>query len=337
MSTIHDDILTCARDWRSAGKGVALATVVRTWGSSPRPVGSHLAVNNAGEFVGSVSGGCVEGAVITEAGAVIADGKPRLLEFGVSDEQAWEVGLACGGQIHVYLESLAAAAWLDTLGAARTARRAAALVTRLGDGAKCYWEEGRFSGDLVLPAAAQQEVAQRIVANRSGALEADDGLFVRIYSPSARLLVVGAVHITQALAPMAALAGLDVTVIDPRSAFASRERFPGVTLCAEWPDQAMAELKPDVMTAVVTLTHDPKLDDPALVAALDSPAFYVGALGSRRTHAKRLERLRERGIDDDALARIHSPIGLDLGGRLPAEIAVSILAEVVQTRYRRPA
>lgn len=311
-----------------------MATVVRTWGSSPRPVGSHLVVDDSGRFAGSVSGGCVEGAVVEEAHRVIADGKPRLLEFGISDAQAWEVGLTCGGQIRVYLQNLDRVAWLAALNQACTTRRTAAVVTRLSDGIHAYWEEGRYHGALELPMVVQRELVQRIATQSSGVLDSEEDLFLRVYSPPARLLVVGAAHIAQALAPMAALAGLDVTVIDPRSAFASNARFPGLVLCTDWPDKAMAELQPDSMTAVVALAHDPKIDDPALIAALDSSAFYVGALGSRRTHMKRLDRLREKGIEEIALTRIHSPVGLDLGGRQPAEIAVSILAEVLRTRYR---
>jgi len=328
------DILALANHWRSVGKGVALATVVRTWGSSPRPVGSHLAVQDNGSFAGSVSGGCVEGEVIRAARDAIADGQQRLLEFGVSNEQAWDVGLACGGRILVQVQSLADATWLAPLQAARTARRSVALVTRLADGIQCLWEGGRCDGELKPPADVTQKVADRVAADRSGTLEADEKLFVRVYAPAPRLLVVGAVHITQTLAPMAAMAGFDVTVIDPRRAFASQERFPEVAVRDEWPDQAIAQLQPDAATAVVTLSHDPKLDNPALAAALISPAFYIGALGSRRTHAKRLENLRAEGFDDATLARIHAPVGLDLGARLPAEIAVSILAQILQTRYR---
>jgi len=222
---------------------------------------------------------------------------------------------------------------LEALVAAAAARRAAASVTRLADGCQALWLDGGFSGELDLPDAVRAEVASRIVGAYSGPLAADDGLFLRVYAPAPRLLAVGAVHIAQALAPMAALAGFDVTIIDPRRAFANAERFPGVRLLEAWPDAAMAELKPDAMTAVATLTHDPKLDDPALLAALASPAFYVGALGSTRTHARRCERLRAEGCAQTALARIHAPIGLDLGGRMPGEIAVAILAQALQARY----
>ncbi|CAB1369286.1 XdhC family protein [Denitratisoma oestradiolicum] len=332
MASDHDDILRQLRAWQQAGQGTALATVVRTWGSSPRPVGSHLAVEVGGGFVGSVSGGCIEGAVIGEAKALMADGRSRLLEFGVSDEQAWEVGLACGGRVQVLVQGLAGSL-LDALLAARMDNRPVALVTRLSDGCQCLVEAGIAKGDLVLDDRLLAAVSARLQGEQSGLLEADENLFVRVYLGAPRLLIVGAVHIAQSLAPMARLAGYEVTVIDPRRAFASPERFPGVYLSDEWPDEALARLAPDARTAVVTLSHDPKLDDPALIAALNSPAFYIGALGSTRTHAKRVARLTDEGLGEQ-LARIHAPVGLDLGGRAPAEIAVSVLAQIIRCRYR---
>ena len=333
MASERDDILDRAHTWHTAGLGVALATVVRTWGSSPRPVGSHMAVCADGAFAGSVSGGCIEGAVIQEAQAAIDDGQPRLLEFGISDEQAWEVGLACGGRVQVFVEQLTHSQLFPRLMALRAAQRPAATVTRLADGVQALVEADAVGGDLPLAAADVDRVRAGFAGGRSEVLDEAGTLFARVYAPAQRLLIVGAVHISQALAPMAAMAGFDVTVIDPRRAFASTERFPGVTLLDEWPDDAMQRLAPDSQTAVVTLTHDPKLDDPALAAALASPAFYIGALGSSRTHAKRVARLTEQGLADQ-LARIHAPVGLDLGGRYPVEIAVAILAQIIQTRYR---
>jgi xanthine dehydrogenase accessory factor len=225
------------------------------------------------------------------------------------------------------------AAFFAGLCAARATKRPIAVVTRLADGRQALIGAGAALGNLNLSPALVAEVRDRHLAtDRSGLLAGEEGLFVRVYSPTPRLLLVGAVHIAQALAPMAPAAGFQVTIIDPRRAFASSERFPGIDVNADWPDEAMAQLAPDAKTAVVTLTHDPKLDDPALAAALDSPAFYIGALGSSRTHAQRLARLREAGYGEQ-LARIHAPVGLDLGGRTPGEIAVAILAQVIQARY----
>lgn len=331
MASELDDILDRAQAWRAAGQGVALATVVRTWGSSPRPVGSHLAVNSDGEFAGSVSGGCIEGAVIQEAQTTIADSKPRLLEFGVSDERAWEVGLACGGRVQVFVERLDAG--FDRLMTARAMRQPVARVTRLADGATTQVDTDTEAGDLVLAGEIASRVRQRFTSGASGMLDEPGTLFARVYAPPPRLLIVGAVHIAQALAPMAAMAGYAITIIDPRRAFASAERFPGVELTDEWPDEAMRRLAPDAQTAVITLTHDPKLDDAALAVALASPAFYIGSLGSSRTHAKRVERLSELGLAEQ-IGRIHAPVGLDLGGRYPSEIAVSILAEIIRIRYK---
>jgi len=332
MTDVRQDSIDELANWLHSGKGAVLATVVRTWGSSPRPVGSHLAINEDGNFVGSASGGCIEGAVVGEALEVIDDGQPRKLEFGVSDDQAWEVGLSCGGAIHVYVQPVVEAT-LERLLADREQKRPVALVTRLSDASHCLVYDTDTSGELSLTDAQSAEAQTLLRAGRSALLQENDGpLFVRSYVPPARMVIVGAVHIAQALAPMAALAGYEVTVVDPRSAFGRAERFPDVTLSNDWPDEALEALHLDSQTAVVTLSHAPKIDDPALSVALNSPAFYIGSLGSTRTHAKRVDRLTEAGLGEK-LPRIHAPVGLKLGGRAPAEIAVSILAQVIQARY----
>lgn len=221
----------------------------------------------------------------------------------------------------------------ERLLAARATGRPAAVATRLPDGAQALVDEEEVSGDLALSAAHLDEIRRRLFADRSGALESDAAIFVRCHALPPRLIVVGAVHITQALAPIAAMAGYEVFVVDPRRAFATAERLPGVTISTEWPDKAIARIGMDARSALVTLSHDPKLDDPALVAALRSRAFYIGALGSTRTHAKRVARLTEAGLGD-AVGRIRAPIGLDLGGRAPVEIAIAIVAQLIQARYR---
>jgi xanthine dehydrogenase accessory factor len=222
---------------------------------------------------------------------------------------------------------------LDRLVAAASGRAPVAVVTRLSDGAQALVDREVLCGDLELDSELVAAVGRSVRQERSGALPQHEDLFVRVYAGPPRLLVVGAVHIAVALAPMAALAGFEVTVIDPRTAFANAERLPHVTLTNEWPDEAMARLAPDARTAVVTLTHDPKLDDPALIAALNSPAFYIGSLGSTRTHAQRVQRLTQLGLGD-RVGRIHAPVGLALGGRSPAEIALATVAQIVQERYR---
>ena len=222
---------------------------------------------------------------------------------------------------------------LARLVTAHAARRPVALVTRLSEGTQVLIDADDAIGELELDTAQHDALRTRLASGQSGPLDAAGDIFARIYAPAPRLVIVGAVHIAQALAPMATMAGYEVTIIDPRSAFATAQRFPGIVMNDGWPDEAMTRLAPDTQTAVVTLTHDPKLDDPALAAALVSPAFYIGALGSRRTHEKRLARLRDRGLEAQ-LDRIHAPVGLDLGGRFPTEIAVAILAEIIRVRYK---
>ncbi|MGH6947043.1 MAG: XdhC family protein [Kiloniellales bacterium] len=220
----------------------------------------------------------------------------------------------------------------EKLQAARAAKRPVAVVTRLADGQQALVEGGQKPfGELALDARQLAAAETALVEDRSGLLpEPDQGLFLQVFNPPLRLFLVGAVHISQALAPLAALAGYEVTVIDPRRAWATESRFPGIALVDEWPDEGLKTLKPDRRSAIVTLTHDPKLDDPALLVALPSPAFYVGALGSKRTHAKRIERLKAEGLDDASMARIHGPVGLAIGAKSPAEIAISILAQMTQ-------
>lgn len=225
---------------------------------------------------------------------------------------------------------------VTALQAARLKRHAVVLATRLSDAAETlvYPEraEGVFAGDAALLAAARRAMA----IGRSETVELDgQRIFLNVYVPPARLIIVGAVHIAQSLAPMASLMDFDVTVIDPRRAFATDSRFPGVKVMQDWADEAFEKIGLDTSTAVVTLTHDPKLDDPALESALKSDVFYVGALGSRKTHGKRRERLTEAGITDEQFARIHGPVGLNIGAKSPAEIAVSILGQIVEVRARR--
>ncbi len=296
-------LLDAARAWRARGHGVAIATVIETWGSAPRRVGAHLVVRDDGLFEGSVSGGCVEGDVITAAQDLIAAGGWKRLDYGVADAQAWEVGLACGGRIAVLVQAVAEGAFapelLDRIAAARDAGLTLTLTTDLETG-------------------TTHAVGSPV-----------ESAFTRIYPPPLRLAVIGAVHIAQALVPFARALGYDVTVIDPRGLFAAGPRFEGLSVDGRWPDEALAAWRPNAASAVVALTHDPKLDDVALAAALRSEAFYIAALGSRKNHAGRLERLRAEGFDDATLARVRGPAGLDIGASGPAEIALSVAAQMV--------
>jgi len=330
-ANLDAEVLAQAARWSQEGQPVALATVIRTWGSAPRRAGSHMALTGDGRFVGSVSGGCVENAVLHEAEEVLSDGRAKRLEYGVTDDQAWEVGLACGGTVVVFLERVEPDNnWLLPLGAAIDGRRAVVSATRLRDGEHtlCYPLEA--PGQCAFPG---DEVQRILHLDQAAVLEDESGdeVFLRPHNPPARLLVIGAVHIAQPLSRFAAQAGFAVTVVDPREAYAAEDRFPGVDLDRRWPAEALAALEPDHRTALVTLTHDPKLDDPALRFVLGTGAFYIGALGSRKTQAKRIDRLRAAGFDEETLARIHGPAGLPIGARTPGEIALSILSEVVAT------
>lgn len=294
-----DRILDAADAWR--GQPMAIATVVSTWGSAPRPRGSHMLVTTDGRFEGSVSGGCVEGEILAAAEDAIAGAGPRVLNFGVEDAAAWEVGLPCGGEIAVLVQPVGANGFDP------------ALFDRI--------REARAEGhNLPIGTDLKQGIS------REGA---EDAQFVNSYPPPRRLLIVGAVQIAQSLAQLAVTLGIVPVVIDPRGRFLTDERFPGVERDDRWPDEAVSSRRPDAATAVVTLSHDTKIDDPALIAALGSPAAYVAALGSRRSHAARLDRLRAAGVAEEALARIDGPAGLDIGALGPAEIALSIASAMI--------
>ena len=315
MQNQSENIPALALHWHRAGRGAVLVTVVETWGSAPRRAGSQMVVDGAGGMRGSVSGGCVEGAVVLEAVAALAAGQARLLTYGVSDQDAFAVGLACGGTVRLLLQPVGAVLSEAVL-AALVGQGAVALVTDLAT----------FEAALV-PAGADAAVDARLLSDRSGV---DEGRFIAVQNPALRLVVVGAVQIAQALLPMARACGYGVTLIDPRTTFGGAERFPGEAIVEDWPDAALAALRPDARTAVVTLSHDAKLDDAAIGYALRSPVFYLGCLGSRRTHVLRLERLAAQGFAPEELARIHAPAGLDIGAASPAEIALSVLAEITQ-------
>jgi xanthine dehydrogenase accessory factor len=330
MSAGDPSIIPRALAWRAEGRSVALATVIQTWGSAPQPVGSQLAIDGQGNFSGSVSGGCVEGEVIAEAAEVLSSGRPKVLQFGVEDKIAWKAGLACGGTIRIFVEPLAGggrddAGVLHRLADDIAARRKAVLVTDLATGARSLAHGPDDLGQELAPA-----VAEAFRQNRSVAVPGSKGeVFINIFVPTTRLVVIGAVHVAQALAPMARALGYDVVIVDPRAAFATEERLGDVRAVQDWPDEALPRLGLDAATAVVVLSHDAKLDDAALISALSSNAFYVGALGSRKTHAGRVERLQQAGLAATDIARIHAPIGLDIGAQGASEIALSIIAEIV--------
>jgi xanthine dehydrogenase accessory factor len=350
------DVLAALAAARARGGRAALATVVRTWQSAPRPPGAALVVTDTGEVAGSVSGGCVEGAVVTLGQEVIEDGRPRLETYGVSDDQAFAVGLTCGGIVEVLVERVDDATWPHLDGVVDRVRRdepvAIATVVR-GEGSVgrhlVVHADGTDGGlgSAGLDAAVGSDARTMLAAGTTGVRQygadgdrtsTDVDVLVVSLVPPPRLLVLGATDLARALAGVGRLLGFRVAVCDARPVFATAMRFPDADeVVVDWPhrwlERLLAEGRIDERTAVAVLTHDPKFDVPALAVALRSPAGYVGALGSRRTHADRVVRLREAGLADDELARLHAPIGLDLGGRAPEETAVAIAAEIVQSRW----
>ncbi|MBE0684053.1 MAG: XdhC family protein [Anaerolineales bacterium] len=339
------DILPDLIRWQKEGIPIALATVVQTWGSSPRSAGSKMAVTLAGKMTGSVSGGCVENAVAEAGMQSLKTNRPQLLHFGVVDETAWEVGLACGGSIDIFVQPLETdfvnklhSIFLDEIPFVH------AIIIRGPDdllGREMLIAEGRITfgsignqWDNAVLTVGMQALSQG--NSRRVSLSETVEVFFDVVSPPPTLIMVGGVHIAIALAALAKTLGFRTILVDPRKAWGSEERFPHVDmLIQDWVDDAFAKIRITRSTAIAMLTHDPKLDDPALKIALTSPAFYVGALGSKTTNAKRRERLLNDSLSESELSRLHAPIGLDIGASTPEEIALSIMSEVVKT-HRKP-
>ncbi|MDQ2934157.1 MAG: XdhC family protein [Chloroflexota bacterium] len=323
-----DEALTALRAWRAEGVPVALATVTNIVGSAPRALGAKLAVAADGRIAGSVSGGCVEGDVIEAALQVLADGSPRLRHYGISDEMALEVGLMCGGEIDVFIEALdrASGGILSELVEQVEAHVAVARVVAFDQGTIAAVTAEAVIGTPSVAVAAREALA----AGESRSLAAG---FMDVILPPPRLWVVGAGHVAEHLVAFSERAGFAPIVVDPRRLFAEQPRFSGVDVLRTWPDRAFSQRGLRPSDFVVVLSHDPKVDEPGLCAALSADIAYVGAIGSRRAQADRADRLARAGIGPERLARLHAPIGLDLGGRSPAEIALAIMAELVSVRY----
>jgi xanthine dehydrogenase accessory factor len=338
------DLLSDYDRLAAQGRPLGRAVVTSVWGSAPRPEGSSMLATADGVMAGSVSGGCVEGATATEIGEAIGRGTPKLVTFGVSHERAWEVGLACGGTIKVFVEP---AVRPEVLAAARGpgGEVVATVVEGPGTGGTLrIFEDGRTEGSLgaAIPAAAVRDAALDALRHEASAtLPVETGagaasVFLEVYPRQPRLVVFGGVHIAVALVPLARALGYRTIVADGRPAFLTRERFPNADqLILAWPEAAFEQIGLDASCYVCILSHDPKFDEPALQLALRSPARYIGAIGSRKTQASRREWLRSSGFDDAEIARVHGPIGLDLGGRQPAETALAILAQMTAVRYGR--
>jgi xanthine dehydrogenase accessory factor len=328
MRDIVDGLLA----WRASGTEFALATVVSTWRSAPRQPGAAMAVNASGDVIGSVSGGCVEGAVYTAAQEVLQTGKSQTHTYGVSDGDAFEVGLTCGGTIEVMIQPSAALSGVDEVLAAIAAGRPVATVT-VPDAQLVVWPshvEGTL-GDDELDRQAAQQAAGLLAHGRSAIVQAcEREVFVQSYAAPARMIVFGAIDFASAVARIGKFLGYRVTVCDARGVFATPARFPDADeIVVEWPHRYLESTDVDERTVLCVLTHDPKFDIPLLRVALHTPARYIGAMGSRRTCEDRLAQLRDAGVSEAALSRLRAPIGLDLGARTPEETAVAIAAEIV--------
>jgi xanthine dehydrogenase accessory factor len=336
------DLLPRIEEWQVAGERVARATVIRVIGSAPRPVGARMIVSSGGRRAGSVSGGCVETTVYEELMEVLAGGPPRKLHFGITEDMIWDVGLACGGTIDVFCQELdpalvaavgdhlesGAPFALATVIAGKQSLGQTALVTR----------EGTVLGldDARVVATAQEMLVARAGAGAVHQVTPEIEVFVEPFLPPPVLVIIGGVHVAIPLTRFAKELGFYAIVADPRAKFANRERFPEADeVLLEWPDEALAHLEVDDATYIVLLTHDPKIDEPTLAAALKTEAAYIGAIGSRKTHAERFERMAQWGVTAQELRRVYAPIGLDLGGRTPEETALAIIAEVVAAKNGR--
>jgi xanthine dehydrogenase accessory factor len=341
------EVMTEIDAWRQQGKKVALATVVKAYGSAPRPAGAKMAIAETADFVGSVSGGCVELAVIEEALEVLKTGRPKLVAYGITQDMLWEVGLACGGIIHVFVEPYDAALEIFEALKARVEAQAPAVAATVVRSENFLGRKAVvLDGGSVFGSLGDPELDRQAVADALGALEAERPevktyrlgdqeveVFYDPYPAPPKLVILGGVHTAIPLAKMAGEVGFRVIVADPRAKFANRERFPTADeILVAWPEEALARVGVDRSTYIAILTHDPKIDEPALRAALNSPARYIGAIGARKTHAERVEKLRSWGFSDEQISRIYAPIGLNIGAVTPEEIAVSILAEIIAVR-----
>ena len=313
-----DDIITPTCDWLKNNQKVALATVISTWGSSPRPVGGQMAINDEGEIIGSVSGGCVEGAVINEALNSINDRKLRIKDYGISNDMAWEVGLACGGELKILIQPLEKNdEIIFEIAKNIKDRKDVTLITNCNDGVRKII----YENNLDFP--------------EKSSFNKEKNVFFHLITPKQMLFIVGAVHIAQSLTKMAESCGYEVILIDPREHFANKKRFPDCKIINDWPDNALNSFQLNKTCHLVTLTHDPKIDDVALRVALKSKFGYIGSLGSIKTHQKRIERLEEEGFEKKLISQIHGPLGLDISSKTPQEISISILAELIQFRRKK--
>ncbi len=310
--------------WLNNKKEVAIANVIETWGSSPRPVGSIMAVNNDNDIIGSVSGGCIESFVFGKALEVIQHNNVKTLEFGVTNSQAWDVGLTCGGKIKVFLEKVSHKDldFIKKINDIFIKNEIMVIATRLNDGKRDIFDS-----------ASENKLKQKLKTNfnstKSGIkLFKDQEWFIKVFQNNTKVIIIGAVHIAEPLINFANYLAYEVFLIDPRNAF-NEENFKNIKIFKEWPDEALKKIVIDNNTAIVTLTHDPKLDDPALEYSLKTDAFYIGCLGSKKTHNSRILRLKRKGINEKQLKKLNGPVGISIGAKTPSEIAVSIISQII--------
>jgi len=337
------DIFQELTAWVDEGKDIALATVVNTWRSAPRPVGACLAIDENSRMTGSVSGGCVEKSVVAKAVGLLKAGGGELMSFGVGDEDAWEVGLSCGGKIEVFIERFMGSSksgekdrevW-QGLKSSVEDDKGCVVVTRMSGEKErfLYKDDKTIIGNASEGLAGQADDALK---NRKSEMIVHEGekYFMHVFTKKDKLLLVGSAHITSELISLAAFYGFNTTVIDPRDTFAKNTTYttsPG-RIFVEWPQEVMPDMELDEFTYAVNLSHDPKIDDESLAILLKSKVAYIGALGSKKTHEKRKARLLKRGFTEEEVARIHAPVGLDIGAALPGEIALSIMAEIIKVK-----
>jgi len=317
--------------WLKEGRRIALATVIRTWGSSPRPLGSVLVVRDDGAFEGSVSGGCVEGAVVVEAIEALKRRAPKILDFKAGEDDVWAPGLSCGGRISIFLNPIGEEQETIVHQVRRSLDQGhpGILVNGLANGEVDFLTTDSGRG-VVFPPEIYIMAGKFLSARKSQTISAyGEEIFLNFIPPLQRLYIVGAVHVAQSLVPMARMCGFQVFLIDPREAFADPARFPGQEIKIDSPEDFLAGQQLNSECAFVTLTHDPKLDEPGLKIALEAECFYIGALGSRKTHEARLKNLKNAGLSSGQVKRISGPVGLSIGAKTPQEIAVSILAELI--------
>ena len=310
-----DDIITPTFKWLKEKNKVAIATVISTWGSAPRQVGGQMAINETGEIIGSVSGGCVENSVITEALDSLKDKKHRIKDYGITNDLAWEVGLACGGNLKILINPLEDNDKIIFKAKNMIQKRERVII-------KIDCKTGRRE---IISTLDQEK-------NKTSYFDYDKEVFYHIIDPKPRLFIIGGVHLSQALSSLANICEYEVVIIDPRDYFANKKRFPNDLIINDWPDIALRNYKFNCSDNLVTLTHDPKIDDLALKLALNSKVGYIGSLGSKKTHENRVERLKNEGFNLNQIDKIHAPIGLNISSKTPQEIALSIMAEIIKVR-----